>query len=101
MKKLILMMALVVGLSGIAQADSGKALYNQVCSVCHSTGLAGAPKVGSAADWKPRLAQGFDSLLHTAINGKGAMPPKGGSNADTATIKAAIKYMLKQSGVES
>ena len=78
-----------------AAADSGPpALYNQVCSACHATGVAGAPKVGDKAAWAPRAAQGVDALTASAIKGKGAMPPKGGSSASDADIKAVINYMV-------
>ena len=70
------------------------ALFTQVCSVCHLTGLAGAPKFGDKAAWAPRLPQGIDGLTASAIKGKGAMPPKGGSNASEAEIKAVVTYMV-------
>jgi cytochrome c5 len=69
-------------------------LYAQTCSVCHATGVAGAPKVGDKAAWGPRLAEGIDHLTETAIKGKGAMPPRGGSSASDAEIKAVVSYMV-------
>jgi cytochrome c5 len=81
-----------------AAATSGPpALYNQVCTACHSTGVAGAPKVGDKAAWAPRIALGIDELTKVAIHGKGAMPPKGGSNASDADIKAVVTYMVNAS----
>jgi len=78
-----------------AAADSGPpALYNQVCSACHATGVAGAPKVGDRTAWAPRAAQGIDTLTASAIKGKGAMPPKGGSSASEVDIKAVVTYMV-------
>jgi cytochrome c5 len=71
------------------------ALYVQVCSVCHGAGLAGAPKLGDKAAWAPRLAAGVDGLTASAIKGKGAMPPKGGSSASEAEIKAVVTYMVE------
>ena len=41
------------------KADGAK-VYTTVCSVCHAAGLAGAPKYGDKAAWKPRIAQGLD-----------------------------------------
>jgi len=70
------------------------ALYTQMCQTCHATGVAGAPKVGDKAAWAPRLAQGVDGLTASAIKGKGAMPPKGGSTASDAEIKTAVTYMV-------
>ncbi|HEX7435770.1 MAG TPA: c-type cytochrome [Caldimonas sp.] len=69
------------------------ALYTQICQACHAAGVAGAPKLGDKAAWAPRLAQGIDGLTASAIKGKGAMPPKGGSAANDADIKAVVTYM--------
>ena len=81
-----------------AAATAGPpALYNQVCSACHAAGIAGAPKVGDKAAWAPRIAQGIDALTASAIHGKGAMPPKGGSSASDADIKAVVTYMANAS----
>ena len=70
------------------------ALYAQTCSVCHATGVAGAPKLGDKAAWGPRIAQGIDTLTANAIKGKGAMPPKGGSSASDDEVKAVVNYMV-------
>jgi cytochrome c5 len=75
-------------------AASGEALYKQACAVCHVAGVAGAPKLGDKAAWGPRLALGLDGLTASVIKGKGAMPPKGGSSASDADIKASVEYML-------
>ena len=56
--------------------------------------MAGAPKFGDKAAWAPRLAAGFDEVLKIATNGKGAMPPKGGSGASDADFKAAVEYLV-------
>jgi cytochrome c5 len=40
------------------------------------------------------LAQGFDSLMANVVKGKGAMPPKGGTTASEADIKAVVSYMV-------
>ena len=61
--------------------------------VCHAAGVAGAPKFGDKAAWGPRLGAGVDGLTASAIKGKGAMPPKGGTTASDAEIKAAVEYM--------
>jgi len=70
------------------------ALYTQVCQACHASGVANAPKVGDKAAWGPRLAQGVDGLTASAIKGKGAMPPKGGSGASDADIKSVVAFMV-------
>ena len=77
-----------------AAAGAVPALYTQICQTCHMAGVAGAPKLGDKADWAPRLAQGVDGLTASAIKGKGAMPPKGGSGGSEAEIKAVVAYMV-------
>ncbi|PCE31127.1 c-type cytochrome [Burkholderia ubonensis] len=75
-------------------ASAGKALYTQVCQACHAAGVLNAPKFGSKEDWAPRLKESMDTVYNYALHGKGAMPPKGGSNASDADVKAAVDYMV-------
>ncbi len=75
-------------------AGAGEALYKQACAACHVAGVAGAPKFADKAAWAPRVALGVDALTASVIKGKGAMPPKGGSAASDADIKAAVQYMV-------
>ncbi|AOJ75476.1 cytochrome C [Burkholderia ubonensis] len=75
-------------------ASAGKALYAQVCQACHATGVLNAPKFGNKADWAPRLKESMDTVYNYALHGKGAMPPKGGSTASDADVKAAVDYMV-------
>jgi cytochrome c5 len=79
-------------------ANAGEQVYNTSCAVCHGAGLAGAPKSGDKAAWKTRIAQGNDALYASAINGKNAMPPKGGAmSTSDADIKAAVDFMVSKS----
>ncbi|KVQ42924.1 cytochrome C [Burkholderia territorii] len=78
-------------------ASAGKALYTEVCQACHAAGVLGAPKFGSKEDWAPRLKDSMDTVYNYALHGKGAMPPKGGSNASDADVKAAVDYMVNAS----
>jgi cytochrome c5 len=73
---------------------TGEQAFTKVCSACHATGVNGAPKIGDHAVWGPRIAQGKDTLYKDAINGKGSMPPKGGTNWPDATIRMAVDYMV-------
>ena len=72
-------------------------LYQGACLACHSTGAAGAPKIGDAAAWKARLAKGLDALVSSAINGIGAMPPRGGSQFNDDQVRATVEYILSES----
>jgi len=81
-----------------ASADTGKALFNTACVACHGAGIAGAPKVGDKAGWAARIAQGNAVLYEHALKGfqgkAGVMPPKGGSAAPDADVRAAVDYMV-------
>jgi cytochrome c5 len=80
---------------------TGEEVFKAVCTACHTAGVAGAPKFGNAGDWAPRIAQGYDTLLKTALAGKGAMPARGGTSPDDYSdyeIGRAIVYMVNGSG---
>lgn len=79
-------------------ADIGQSKYEQICKTCHETGLADAPKFANKEDWKPRIAQGMDTLMKHALQGLKAMPPKGGCSTCTDDeIKKAVEYMVNHS----
>ena len=80
-------------ISAAAGTAAGEALYKQACQVCHAAGVAGAPKLGDKAAWAPRLAAGLDALYNSAAKGKGAMPPRGGTQASDADLRAAVEFM--------
>lgn len=74
----------------------GEALYSRIgCVTCHATGIAGAPALGDADAWAPHNELTRDTLYQSVFNGKGAMPPRGGSNASDAEIRAAVDYMVE------
>lgn len=79
----------------------GKKIYDASCAACHGAGIAGAPKLGDKAAWAPRIKQGANVLYDHAIKGfqgkTGFMPPKGGSSASDAEVKAAVDYMASAS----
>lgn len=77
----------------VAAGGAGETLYKQACQVCHAAGIAGAPKFGDKTAWAPRLKTGMEALYHSAVAGKGAMPPRGGSTASEADIHAAVDFM--------
>ena len=84
--------------AGATVADAGKKVYESTCIACHGAGIAGAPKFGDKADWAPIIAQGMPTLYDRALHGytgkRGMMPPKGGSTASDADVKAAVDYMV-------
>ena len=79
-----------------AASGGGKGTYEKVCSVCHASGVAGAPKLGDKEAWKSRIATGAAALHNSALKGKNAMPPKGGmADLPDGDVVAAVDYMVK------
>lgn len=76
---------------------NGADLYQANCFACHGTGAAGAPILGQADAWAPRIAKGEATLIESAINGFNAMPPRGGTTLDDDGIKATVAYMIESS----
>ena len=83
--------ASTTGARATVDLAKGESVYGMACLACHTTGAAGAPKLGDKAAWAPRIAQGMEVLHASAINGKGAMPPKGGRvDLSDADIQSAV-----------
>lgn len=76
---------------------AGEKLYNSACLACHMAGVAGAPKLGDKAAWSKVTEKGMDAMMQITVNGKGAMPPRGATKADEATLRAAVEYMVSKS----
>lgn len=83
---------------------TGPQVYNAACIACHGAGVGGAPVVGNAADWGPRIAKGLDVLQSHAINGfdgdaAAPMLPKGGrADLSDQEVMDAVAYMVGESG---
>ncbi|MBU0587931.1 MAG: c-type cytochrome [Gammaproteobacteria bacterium] len=93
-----------VGMVEIRDANrelkTGEQVFQAQCTACHSTGAAGAPKLADAAAWGPRIKTGFDSLLHSALKGKGAMGAQGGGDFEDLEIARAVVYMANAAGAK-
>lgn len=88
--------------SAVAAAPAGpqapEDVYNASCNACHASGAAGAPKLGDAAAWAPRIAKGMDTLYNNAISGINGMPPKGlCMSCSDDEIKATVDYIVNSS----
>jgi cytochrome c5 len=86
--------------AALAVPENGEEVYKQVCSTCHSAGIAGAPKSGDTANWAPRIAQGAETLYKHAIEGYtgkgGVMPAKGGRlDLSDDLIKLGVDHMME------
>lgn len=80
--------------AGAPDLAEGEKIYKGTCGVCHETGVAGAPRHGDKAAWKPRLEQGFEVLVKHSIEGLRAMPPRGGNGKLTDDeLRDATGYM--------
>ncbi|MEN9916433.1 MAG: hypothetical protein RLY40_365 [Pseudomonadota bacterium] len=81
--------------SGPITAKTGHKVYESYCAVCHTTGAAGAPKLGDTLEWENRLKQGKALVYERAIHGFNSMPPKGTcSGCSDAAVKAAVDYLI-------
>jgi cytochrome c5 len=78
---------------------TGEELYTAKCSLCHGSGTLGAPKLGDASAWGPRVAANkMEGLFEHAIKGFNSMPPKGTcADCSDDEIKGAVKYMVDKS----
>jgi cytochrome c5 len=86
----------------VAAALSGPQVYNSACLACHGAGIGGAPVLGDAEAWTPRIAQGMDVLKEHAIKGyqgsAGYMPAKGGrTDLSDEEVANAVEYMAAES----
>ena len=65
--------------------------------------MAGAPKFGDVAAWKPRVCQPAEDVYSHAVNGfqgdTGVMPPKGGfMNLSDEEVMGGVDYMVESVG---
>ncbi len=78
--------------------NPGQAKYEASCAGCHDDGVAGAPRFGEKQDWEKIVKKDFKKVLNNAINGIGAMPPKGGAmDLKNEEMENIIKYMIENS----
>lgn len=77
---------------------AGEEVYKAQCAACHAVGAAGAPKFGDAAAWGARIKQGLDTLVTSALKGKGAMGAQGGGDFNDTEIARAVVYLANGAG---
>ncbi|MGB1142363.1 MAG: c-type cytochrome [Halioglobus sp.] len=79
---------------------SGEEVYNAACMACHTTGAAGAPKLGDVAGWSDRIAKGMAVLHDAGVNGvpgTGMIAKGGCMNCSDEEVIAAVDFMVEQS----
>lgn len=79
---------------------TGEQIVKMRCSKCHETGKGGAPKIGDRDAWIPRMKDGLDATVRSAINGHGGMQARGGMpDLTDAEMKEAVTYMINKGRV--
>ena len=85
--------------AAIDRERTGEEIVKQQCSGCHSTGKYGAPRIDDRAAWVPRMRNGLDATVRSAIRGHGKMPARGGMADLTDTeLRSAVLYMFNTAG---
>ena len=79
---------------------AGEEVYKAQCVACHAAGAAGAPKLGDAGAWGARIKQGLDTLVTSALKGKGAMGAQAGGDFNDTEIARAVVYLANNAGAK-
>ncbi|OYU09789.1 MAG: cytochrome c5 family protein [Comamonadaceae bacterium PBBC1] len=79
---------------------AGEDVYKAQCVACHGSGAAGAPKFADTAAWGARIKQGLETLVTSALKGKGAMGAQIGGDFNDVEIARAVVYMANNAGAK-
>lgn len=90
----------VKDVNDVAAMKTGEQVFQAQCATCHASGALGAPKLGDAAAWGPRIKSGVEALVHSALTGKNSMPAQGGGEFSDFEIHRAVVYMANQGGAK-
>jgi len=75
---------------------TGEEIVKAQCIKCHQAGKGGAPKIGDWDAWIPRLKDGLDNTVRSAIKGHGGMPARGGmADLTDSEFRSAVIYLFK------
>jgi len=89
----------LISLPTSAWASSAENTYKTVWAVCHTAGVAGAPKLGDKTKWAPLIKEGQVQLTAHGYVGVRGMPAKGGKpDLGVQDFAASVVYMVNQSG---
>jgi len=89
-----------VSVKDLAAERRGEEIVRAQCFKCHEAGVGGAPKIGDRAAWAPRLKDGLDNTVRSAVKGHGGMPARGGmANLTDSELRSAIVYMFSKGAV--
>lgn len=87
--------------AGAAVSADGQKVFEASCVACHgaSSAVPGVPRITNNDEWAARIKKGKDALYKSALEGFNAMPARGGNpNLSDDEVKAAVNYMVNQSG---
>ena len=75
---------------------TGEEIVKAQCFKCHEAGKGGAPKIGDRDAWIPRLKEGLDSTVRSAMKGHGGMPARGGmADLTDSELRSAVIYLFR------
>lgn len=75
---------------------TGEEIVKAQCFKCHETGKGGAPKIGDRDAWIPRLKEGLESTVRSAMKGHGGMPARGGlADLTDSELRSAVIYLFR------
>ena len=75
---------------------TGEEVVKAQCFKCHETGKGGAPKIGDRDAWVPRLKEGLDNTVRSAMKGHGGMPARGGlADLTDSELRSAVIYLFR------
>jgi cytochrome c5 len=81
----------------LGKERSGEQVVQAQCFKCHEKGVGGAPKIGDRAAWAPRIKNGLDTTVRSAVKGHGGMPARGGmADLTDSELRSAIVYMFSK-----
>lgn len=79
----------------LAAERTGPRVVQEQCAQCHERGKDGAPRIGDVKAWTPRLKDGLDNLVRSAIRGHGGMPPRGNrADLTDGEVRNAVLTMI-------
>lgn len=94
-----LITAALLALSALPAWADGARTYQSTCAVCHTSGVAGAPKLGDRKIWAPLIEEGQAILTAHGYVGVRGMPAKGGKpDLSIEDFAAAVVHMVNASG---
>jgi cytochrome c5 len=75
---------------------TGEEVVKAQCIKCHESGKGGAPRIGDRDAWIPRLKDGLDSTVRSAMKGHGGMPARGGmADLTDSELRSAVIYLFR------